>query len=89
MGTTAFFILALQIMSPVCAPAMGASSTYSQSQEMEAELQRLIQSRLETGQGPLPVLREEKSVVSSWFPLKWSRFQGLYTQAPSLSSSTS
>ncbi|DBA93481.1 TPA: hypothetical protein ACH3X3_013581 [Trebouxia sp. C0006] len=56
------FATVVLIMSPVCAPAMGASSTYSQSQEMEAELQRLIQSRLETGQGPLPVLREEKSV---------------------------
>ena len=70
------FILALQIMSPVCAPAMGASSTYSQSQEMEAELQHLIESRLETGQGPLPLLRAQKSVVSSW-----SALNDLATQA--------
>ncbi|KAL0021085.1 hypothetical protein WJX79_001298 [Trebouxia sp. C0005] len=50
------------IMSPVCAPAMSASSTYSQSQELEAALQQMIQSRLETGQGPLPELRAQKSV---------------------------
>ncbi|KAA6427701.1 MAG: hypothetical protein FRX49_02364 [Trebouxia sp. A1-2] len=49
-------------MSPVCAPAMSASSTYSQSQELEAALQQMIQSRLETGQGPLPELRAQKSV---------------------------
>ena len=63
------FIVALQIMSPVCAPAMGASSTYSQSQELEAELQHLVQSRLDAGQGPLPELRAQKSVVSSWAAL--------------------
>lgn len=56
---------AVLIMSPVCAPAMGASSTYSQSQEMEAELQHLIESRLETGQGPLPLLRAQKSVQNA------------------------
>ncbi|KAL0022054.1 hypothetical protein WJX77_011609 [Trebouxia sp. C0004] len=58
-STLATFVL---ILSPVCAPAMGASSTYSQSQDVEAELQRLIQSRLEIGQGPLPELRAQKSL---------------------------
>ncbi len=66
---TLFLIVALQYLSPVCAPAMGASSTYTQSQEVEAELQHLIQSRLETGQAPLPELRAQKSVVSSWAAL--------------------
>ena len=69
MFMTVLFIVALQIISPVCAPAVGASSTYRQSQELEADLERLIQSRLDTGQGPLPEIREQKSVVSSWAAL--------------------
>jgi len=68
MFVTVFSIVALQILSPFCGPARGASSTYSQSQEVEAELQQLIQSRLKTGQAPLPELAQ-KSPVSPWAAL--------------------
>lgn len=68
MFLSVFLIVASQILSPICAPARGATSTYSQSQEVEAELQQLIQSRLKNGQAPLPEL-PQKSPVSPWAAL--------------------
>ena len=51
----------LQVLSPFCEPARGAS-TYTQSQDVEAELQQLIQSRLKDGQAPLPELTPKSTV---------------------------
>jgi len=40
----------MQAISPACAFARGGSTLHSQSRDMEAEMQQLIQSRLKTGQ---------------------------------------
>ena len=53
--------IVLQVLSPFCEPARGAS-TYTQSQDVEAELQQLIQSRLKDGQAPLPELTPKSTV---------------------------
>ena len=52
----------LQALTPFSASARGSAALSTQSRDMEAEMQKLIQSRVKDGQPPLPELKLRSGV---------------------------
>ena len=54
--------MVLQALTPLSAWARGSAALSTQSRDMEAEMQKLIQSRVKEGQPPLPELKLRSGV---------------------------